>query len=812
MNDYQKRFEIAVKKYLNNYFSSLNEMQREAVFCVDGPVLILAGAGSGKTTVLVNRVKNMLKFGSAYNRDYSFAYIDEEDLLLVEAASRGELAGEELEKAEELMAYNRINPGNILAITFTNKAANELKDRISSVYDLSDNSLQASTFHSACVRILRRKINLFGNYSNDFAIYDTDDSVKVMKDAIEALNFDPKHYNPKSLLSEISSIKEKMKTPLEFLSETEGNFHAQIIGKIYTEYQKRLVSANALDFDDIIFLTVKLFKEFPDVLALYRNIFKFIMVDEYQDTNVAQYQLISLLSHQHKNLCVVGDDDQSIYGFRGATIENILNFENEFENCKVVKLEQNYRSTSEILDAANNIILHNKGRKSKKLWTDRKGGKKIELYRAYNDKDEIFYITGEIKRHVYAGGKYSDNAILYRMNAQSAGFERVFIENGIPYKIYGGLKFFGRKEIKDITAYLNLINNHKDAVRFSRIVNVPKRGLGNATIDALNEISFLEGMSPLEVCRRADEYAKLHAKASTLLRFAETIENLTDIAEKGDLGYLFDALVEAIDYDSYMREDGEEQYEVRKENIYELKSMMTTFNQENEGLGLSEFLENIALYTDLDEMSDEDDCVVLMTIHSAKGLEFDNVFLPAMEEGIFPSRQSITNISDIEEERRLAYVAVTRAKKRLYITSAGRRMLFGNTMSNPVSRFSEEIPKELVNKTDKTIKSDIGRYVNGYSSDYSSGNYYNYKTKQSGTTSARYTSDLLKKPKTTENTAAPSLNYSVGDTVVHRNFGKGTVLSIKPTANDAFVEVAFEKLGTKLLMANHARLEKFKED
>lgn len=796
MTEKQSRFEKAVKKYIINYFKGLNDMQIEAVLNIHGPLLILAGAGSGKTTVLVNRIKYMLKFGNAYYRDYGCADISDDNLKIVEMAANGEISGDELLYAESLMKYEPISPYNILAITFTNKAANELKERISAVYDLSDNSLQASTFHSACVRILRRKIHVLG-YTNDFAIYDTEDSVKVMKDSIEALNFDTKHYVPKALLSDISSIKEKMQTPDEYLSETQGNFHAQIIGRIYSEYQKRLISANALDFDDIIFLTVKLFKEFPDILETYRNIFKYIMVDEYQDTNIAQYQLISLLSKEHKNLCVVGDDDQSIYGFRGATIENILNFENEFDRCKVVKLEQNYRSTSQILDAANNIILHNKGRKSKKLWTAKSGGENIIFYKSYTDKDEIFYITNEIRKHIIAGGKYSDCAILYRMNAQSAGFERVFIENGIPYRIYGGLKFFGRKEIKDITAYLNLINNPKDSVRFSRIINVPKRGLGNATASALNDIAMAEGLSPLEVCERASEYAKLHSKAAVLESFAKMISELKEIADSGDLGALFDELVDKTNYDAYINEDGPEQYEVRRENILELKSMMTSFTEENVNLGLAEFLENIALYTDLDEMNENDDCVVLMTIHSAKGLEFDNVFLPAMEEGIFPSRQSIFNANDIEEERRLAYVAVTRAKKRLYITCCGRRMLFGNTMSNPVSRFVEEIPSTLMNKTDMTARR----------AESISGGYFSRPQSKTGSSSARYTSDLLRRPEKVSDEQV-SLDYTVGDTVNHRAFGRGMVISLTPMANDMLVEVVFEKVGTKKIMAKFAKLEK----
>ena len=791
MNEKQLRYREAVRKYLNNYFINLNDMQKKAVFQTYGPVLILAGAGSGKTTVLVNRVKYMLKFGDAYNRDYANAIISDENLSLIEAAADGKISGEELNRAEAFMAYNPIRPYNILAITFTNKAAGELKERISSVYEGAD-TLQASTFHSACVRILRRKIDLLG-YTSDFAIYDTDDSIKIIKDSLEALNLDSKFYVPKSVLGEISGIKEKMLSPEEFLEDSRGNFHAEMLYKIYAEYQRRLKSANALDFDDIIFLTVKLFRKFPDVLDYYRNIFKYIMVDEYQDTNVAQYQLISLLSKEHKNLCVVGDDDQSIYGFRGATIENILNFENEFDNCTVIKLEQNYRSSSPILNAANGIIANNKGRKGKQLWTDKKGGENISQIKFGDDRDEIFYIASEIKKNVIGGGKYSDHAILYRMNAQSAGFERVFIENGIPYKIFGGLKFFGRKEIKDLTSYLNLINNHSDLVRFSRIVNTPKRGIGAKALEAITAITTETGLPVMEICATASQYSHLHSKAAVFEEFYRIISNLSEMKD-GDLGELFDSLIEATGYEEYLKEEGTAQYEVRMENILELKSMMTAFSKENPEMGLQEFLENIALYTDLDEFSDEDDCVVLMTVHSAKGLEFDTVFIPALEEGIFPSRQSVFSQSDIEEERRLAYVAVTRAKRKLYLTCSARRMLFGSTMSNPISRFIEEIPEYLLEKDDRTRRFDSGFASSKIAVSPKRG------------FAEKYASDITRKP------AAPSapteINYTVGDTVSHRAFGNGIVISMEPMATDTLVEVAFEKVGTKKIMANFAKLQK----
>lgn len=788
MNEKQLRYKSAVQKYLNLYFSNLNSMQKQAVFQTFGPVLILAGAGSGKTTVLVNRVKYMLKFGNAYHRDYESALISDEDLSLLEKAAEGLLSGEELERAESVMAYNPIRPYNILAITFTNKAAGELKERISSVFEGAEN-LQASTFHSACVRILRRKIDLLGNTS-DFAIYDTDDSLKVIKDSLEALNLDSKFYVPKSMLNEISGIKEKMLSPEEFLNDAKGNFHSEMLYKIYSEYQRRLRSANALDFDDIIFLTVKLFKQNPDVLDYYRNIFKFIMVDEYQDTNVAQYQLISLLSSEHKNLCVVGDDDQSIYGFRGATIENILNFESEFEDSVVIKLEQNYRSTSNILNAANGVIANNKGRKGKNLWTEVQGGEKITQIKFPDDRDEIFYIASEIKKSVLMGGKYSDNAILYRMNAQSAGFERVFIENGIPYKIFGGLKFFGRKEIKDLTSYLNLINNPSDLVRFSRVVNTPKRGIGAKALEVITALTTETGLPVMEICKNAAMYSHLHSKARVLEEFYKVISDLAEMKED-DLGVLFDVLIEATGYEEYLKEEGQAAYETRMENILELKSMMAAFSKENPEMGLQEFLENIALYTDLDEFSEEDDCVILMTIHSAKGLEFERVFIPALEEGVFPSRQAMFSQSDIEEERRLAYVALTRAKKKLYLTHSARRMLFGNTMSNPVSRFLEEIPEELLEKEDKTR-----RFESSFS--------VQKPITPKSVNTEKYVSEITRKPNVTQ----AEINYTVGDMVSHRAFGNGIVISMEPMSNDTLVEVAFDKVGTKKIMANFAKLQK----
>lgn len=790
MNEKQLRFKEAVKKYLNKYFENLNDMQKSAVFQTEGPVLILAGAGSGKTTVLVNRVKYMLKFGNAVNRDYSRAEISDHDLDLVLAAADGKLSGEELKRAEGIMAYNPIRPYNILAITFTNKAAGELKERISAVYECAEN-LQASTFHSACVRILRRQIGNLG-YGNDFAIYDTDDSLKIIKDSIESLGLDPKRYTPKILLGEISALKEKMLTPEEFLSDSIGNPQAQFLYKIYANYQSRLKNANALDFDDLIFLTVDLFKKYPDILDYYRNIFRYIMVDEYQDTNIAQYQLISLLSREHKNLCVVGDDDQSIYGFRGATIENILNFEGEFDNCTVIKLEQNYRSTAPILSAANNIIANNKGRKGKNLWTDRKGGDKISFTKFSDDREEIYYIASEIRKNVFDGGKYSDHAILYRMNAQSAGFERVFIENGIPYKIYGGLKFFSRKEIKDLTSYLNLINNFSDFVRFTRVINTPKRGLGPKSVETIGALSRETGLSSMEICRTAEQYASLHSKAKVLGEFYKIISDLSEMKD-GNLGLLFDALVEATGYEDYLKEEGLEQYRVRMENILELKTMMSTFSEENPQMGLQEFLENISLYTDLDEYSEDDDCVVLMTVHSAKGLEFDRVFIPALEESIFPAIQSVTE-NDIEEERRLAYVAVTRAKKKLYLTAASRRMIFGSTMINRLSRFLEEIPEELLDIDDRTRRIETGFYASKTSVD-------SYRP-AAGT--EKYRSELQRK----EPAADVEITYSVGDMVSHKKFGEGMVISMTPMANDVLVEVAFTSVGTKKIMAKFARLEK----
>lgn len=785
------------KKYLDKVFGNLNGSQKEAVFEVDGAVLILAGAGSGKTTVLVNRIEYMIKYGDAYNSSFVPPFLDEETVEKLQSfvVSEPFSANDEV---DELIAYNPIKPYNILAITFTNKAANELKERLRNRLGEAALDINAGTFHSTCVKILRRYIDRLG-YNKDFTIYDTDDSQKVMKEVLASLNLDKNMFPVKQMLSKMSSCKDKMQTPEEYLNSAESDYYAKTFVNVYKEYQRRLKTSNALDFDDLIYLTVRLFEENDDVLRYYQNRFKYIMVDEYQDTNIAQYRLVSLLSAVHKNLCVVGDDDQSIYRFRGATIENILSFEHQFENACVIRLEQNYRSTQQILDAANSVIKNNKARKGKELWTRKKDGEKINFYIGNDEREEVYYIARNIRKTINSGGAYKDNAILYRTNAQSANFERVFFENGIPYKIIGGHKFFERREIKDVSAYLNVVNNPKDDVRFKRIINVPKRGIGQATVEAITAISALEGISAYEICSRADEYAKLSSKARSLMEFASMIDRLSETAENGSLGELFDQLMEETGYIEYLQIENDE-FQTRKENIQEFKSMMVKFEEENSELGLSEFLEEVALYSDTDELDDSEDYVVLMTIHSAKGLEFKNVFVAGVEEGIFPSSQSMFDSREVEEERRLCYVAITRAKEKLHLTTAKRRMIYGSTSMNLHSRFIDEIPKELLEKIDETSK--LGSF------DFSAPRrkVYDFTERQSPSTHSSFDAVGFSAPKTEFKSA--DLNYSVGDTVKHKAFGEGLVLSMESMGGDTMVEIAFNKVGTKKLMANYAKLEK----
>ncbi len=791
MSDLKAEFLKLKREIVLDEFKQMNSMQQKAIFKTVGPVLILAGAGSGKTTVMVNRIAYMLRYGNTVESGYVPDDISQDDIDLLKSYRDGDESA--ADRVHELLRDEKIMPWNILAITFTNKAANELKDRLYNMLGESALDINTGTFHSTCVRILRREIQCLG-YDSRFTIYDTTDSVRVIKDCLKELDFSEKEFPPKSILNQISISKDRMVMPEEYEQSAGNDFRKQIIAKVYSRYQKKLASANAVDFDDIIMLTVRLFDEFPDILEKYRARFKYIMVDEYQDTNNIQYRLVSMLSARHRNICVVGDDDQSIYRFRGATIENILMFEKQYDNACVVRLEQNYRSTQNILTAANEVIKNNFERKGKKLWTAKGDGEKIIVCKTSDERAEAEYITEQILQNVKNGMKFSDHAVLYRINAASNNIERNFARSGISYKIVGGTKFYERKEIKDVLSYMCFINNPWDIVRLKRIINEPKRGIGEATVKSIENISEGLNISPLEVIKNAAKYPMISKKASVLVPFAEMIQKLMAYSEEYTLDDFYDELLDVTGYSLHLVSQGEEG-KSRLENINELKSNIIKYMQENENAELSGFLEEIALYTDLDSLNTDSDCVVLMTVHSAKGLEFPNVFLAGMEDGIFPSRLSMGSIDDMQEERRLAYVAITRAKEKLYITNASQRVLFGQTIRNAPSIFLSELPGEVCERTDLTG-------FGGSDSYYSKGTV----SKKYGSSAPRaktYSAHMVKKPK-----SAAVIDYTVGDYVSHAVFGKGEVLKATPMANDIMVEIKFEKAGVKKLMANFAKLSK----
>ena len=653
----------AKQRALTAQFSRMNDMQRKAVFKAKGPILILAGAGSGKTTVLINRIAFLLRFGNAFY-EQTADYTEEDGTLLLRAADDSSVTWQEVSRAAHAVP---VNPWNVLAITFTNKAANELKERLSAMLDDDGARVNAGTFHYICLRILRREIEALG-YRPGFTIYDTDDGLRVVKDCLAELNLSDKMFPPKVVLNQISRAKDSMLTPEAYLEQNGADFRLKVIGGIYALYQKKLKEANALDFDDIISLTVRLFEQEPDVLAHYQNLYRYIMVDEYQDTNHAQYRLVSLLSAKYHNLCVVGDDDQSIYRFRGATIENILSFEEEFDDATVIRLEQNYRSTQNILDAANGLIGHNNARKGKNLWTENGTGSKVLSYRAVDEIGEAMFVVRQIEDSAARGQKFSDNAVLYRTNAQSNTVERQLVRAGIPYRIVGGTKFFDRKEIRDILAYFHVIDNPSDTVRLKRILNEPKRGIGDATVRIVEEIAAQQGIPMFDVMKRAQDYAALSKKNAVLLSFAEMIETLRQVSDTSALEVLLDEVMRQTGYEEMLSAQGVEG-RVRLENIAELKTNLIKYENDSEDGGLQGFLEEVSLFTDLDNLNDSEDSVILMTMHSAKGLEFKNVYVIGLEENLFPSYQSASSDNEVEEERRLAYVALTRAKERLFLTS-----------------------------------------------------------------------------------------------------------------------------------------------
>ncbi|MDO4881728.1 MAG: 3'-5' exonuclease [Oscillospiraceae bacterium] len=729
----------------------MNNMQQQAVFTTEGPLLILAGAGSGKTTVLVNRIAYILQSGLC-------------------------------------------NPWNILAITFTNKAAGELKDRICAAVPEGGADIWAATFHSTCARILRRYGDRIG-YSSHFTVYGTDDQKRLIKDISKQLGIDDKRTPAKAVISEISKAKDKMQSPQDMLKQAEFDSRKVEIAKIYEIYQSRLKTSDAMDFDDLLCNAVELFEQCPDILEFYQRQFKYIMVDEYQDTNKVQYKFVSMLAQKHGNICVVGDDDQSIYKFRGATIENILSFENTFKGAKVIRLEQNYRSTSTILDAANGVISNNTIRKGKTLWTENPKGEKIELHTCDSERDEAMFVAKTIMDGVADGRKYSDYAVLYRTNAQSNAIEQALSRSGIPHRIIGGHRFYEREEIRDMVAYLQVVNNPHDDVRLSRIINVPKRGIGARTVQVAAEIAAGLGESIYSVIKEADSYPQLSRAASKLKGFVSLVDGFLEAEESGDytLAELYNLIIEHTNYENYLKLE-KENPEVRIENIEELSSNIIKFEEDyGDEADLSNFLEEISLLSDIDNYDSESDSCVMMTLHSAKGLEFPVVFITGMEEGLFPSIASMMNPEEINEERRLAYVGITRAKQKLYLTKTKSRMLFGSTTFNKESRFVTEIPDELLEKTGESrmFQTPAGSAASiGIGSKQKSGyspakpSFYQKPAIKSGTT------------------------YSVGDSVLHKVFGKGMIVSAEKMGNDTLLEIAFEKSGTKKLMANFCKMEK----
>ncbi len=763
-------------------FSKLNPSQLAAVSKTCGPVLVLAGAGSGKTTVLIHRIANLIRFGTATDSPDLGSLTPQQHSFLEDfAAGRHD----DVQGVENILAQNPVKPWNILAITFTNKAAGELKERLTNALGQPGSDVNAATFHSACAKILRVNIDRLG-YTSNFTIYDSDDSLRVIKEIMKAANIDDKKFAPRAVLSAISAAKDQMSSPTAF--PTGGDYFEQIVAKIYIEYQKTLKAANALDFDDIIFLTVHLFEQFPDLLEKYRERFAYIMVDEYQDTNRKQYRLIELLAGGHKNICVVGDDDQSIYKFRGATIENILGFEKKFPGGSVVRLEENYRSTSTILDAANEVISNNTNRKGKTLWTQNPKGDSIVYFRGRDEQAEAVFIAKTIAKSVDSGAKYGDHALLYRMNAQSNTLEQVLIRWDIPYRILGGLRFFERKEIKDILAYLTVIQNHGDRLRLGRIINEPKRGIGAATIDTADQIATQTGQTLFEVMQKAEDYPLLCKKATLLRSFTDMISSIADGLDQRPLSETFELLLEHSGYMQALKAQGTQEL-TRIENIQELGTNILKYEQESENPSLSGFLEEVSLYTDLDNYDPDADAVVLMTLHSAKGLEFPTVFIPGLEEGIFPGMQSIYNPAECEEERRLCYVGITRARQRLYVSCAGERMLFGRTGRNRPSRFIEEIPAALLERRDEVSTTQ------------------NRTAKTPAPTNSAINRGGISGAPTPSAPAEP-FDLAPGNTVTHRVFGQGLVISVVPMGGDHLVEVAFEKVGTKRIMSNFAKLTK----
>ncbi|HHW30804.1 MAG TPA: DNA helicase PcrA [Clostridiaceae bacterium] len=727
----------------------LNKEQKEAVLNTEGPLLVLAGAGSGKTRVLTHRIAYLVK-------------------------------------------EKNVHISSILALTFTNKAAREMKERIENLLGEMTYNAWIGTFHSNCVRILRRDIEKLG-YDRNFVIYDTADQLTLIKDCLRELNINEKNFPPRLILEVIGKAKDVLLEPDQYLEVHESNYREKKIAQIYSLYQQKLKNNNAVDFDDIIMLTIRLFNEYPAVLEYYQNKFRYVLVDEYQDTNKAQYRFISLIAKKHRNLCVVGDDDQSIYGWRGADIENILGFEREFKDCKVIKLEQNYRSTQTILDAANNVIKNNKGRKKKVLWTGNPKGTNISLYTGSNEYEEALFVSREIKRMMlYDNKRYSDFAILYRVNAQSRVLEEALIREGIPYKVFGGLRFYDRKEIKDILAYLRVIQNPTDNISLKRIINVPRRGIGDVTIQTSEDIANSRGVSIFSIISSASEFKELKRAAPKLEDFCRMIAGFMAIKDNISVSSLIEEVIIKTGILEELQAEDTPEAQTRIENIKEFISAAVDFEEESEDQGLEAFLEGISLISDIDALEENKDYVMLMTLHSAKGLEFPVAFIVGMEEGVFPSYRSLDSESELEEERRLCYVGMTRAKEKLYITNTFCRTLFGNTTYNQPSRFISEIPPEFLDEVGETTRR-VDKIIN-------TSNISGLKLFRGSNLIS--VEDLMPKKQVSD------ISFNVGDRVQHKKFGKGTIIAVEKAGDDYKLEIQFDEVGMKRLMAAFANLIK----
>ena len=868
MADITKEYLALRDQYIESRFARLNPVQRQAVFATEGPLLILAGAGSGKTTVLVNRIANIIRFGSAHGSTELPRPVTEADLNDLRNAVA---AGRDLPRETAYLAVRSARPWNVLAITFTNKAAGELKERLRAMLgDTLGGDVNASTFHSACVRMLRRDAERIG-FPKSFTIYDSDDQQRVIKQIYKDLMIDDKFLPVKSAIGQISSFKDKLLSAEDVAGEPFANTKAQLVSKIYTAYAGRLKAAGAMDFDDLIFHTVKLLQNDAEAREYYQNRFRYVVVDEYQDTSIAQFHLVRLLAGGTNNVCVVGDDDQSIYKFRGATIENILNFEKVFTGAKTIRLEQNYRSTANILNAANSVIKNNMGRKGKTLWTDHGDGEKVHHYTATNEQDEASHIADAIGEHLREGASLKDHAVLYRMNAQSNPIETYFARAGIPYRIVGGQRFFDRKEVKDINSYLAVIVNPRDDVRLRRIINEPARKIGMTTIEKIGELAASKGVPMMEIIAHVRDYPELQRAAAALERFYEMYRELCDLSVSEPLDQFVGDVIAKSGYEAMlkaMKEEGE----TRRENLGQLVSSIKTYADQNgEDATLSGFLEEVALISDLDSYDNDADSVTMMTIHSAKGLEFPYVFVVGMEDGIFPGEMAKYNEEDMEEERRLCYVAITRAKKELYLSTSRTRMIFGQTRRNPPSAFLSEIDPGLLDETQSPELTGYGGgfgagygsystnvpggrsgysgasrgYLNseynarprggfggGYSSGFASGGHESpnsyggrYQVQSTGFGSGygrsrsagntapagAGTSTLAGAPSAAPQKKAAAASYAAGDIVEHRVFGRGKVLKATPIAGDCIVEIQFDRVGVKKTMANYAPLKKVEE-